>query len=97
MRALSTGRYDDQSQQWVGQIVAEYNDAREVSDAHFELLSDTAIDDFLNERRGEFNTSVTIDSSIYAWINEQVRYAAIVPTATPVSQFQTLEQLGQGQ
>ena len=97
LRALSTGRYDDQSQQWVGQIVAEYNDAREVSDAHFELLSDSAIDDFLNERRGEFNTSVTIDSSIYAWINEQVRYAAIVPTATPVSQFQTLEQLGQGQ
>ena len=97
LRALSNGRYDEQSQQWVGQIVSEYNDAREVSDQHFELLSDAAIDNFLNERRDEFDTAVTIDSSIYAWINEQVRYAAIVPTPTPVSQFQSLEQLGQSQ
>ncbi len=97
LRTLSNGRYDEQSQQWVGQIVSEYNDAREVSDQHFELLSDAAIDDFLNERRDEFDTAVTIDSSIYAWINEQVRYAAIVPTPTPVSQFQSLEQLGQSQ
>jgi len=97
LRTLSNGRYDEQSQQWVGQIVSEFNDAREVSDAHFELLSDAAIDGFLNERRDEFDTAVTIDSSIYAWINEQVRYAAIVPTPTPVSQFQSLEQLGQSQ
>ena len=97
LRTLSAGRYDDESQLWTGQIVAEYNDAREVADQHFELLSDTAIDNFLNERRDEFDTAVTIDSSIYAWINEQVRYAAIVPTPTPVSQFQSLEQLAQGQ
>ena len=95
LRMISTGRYDDQSQQWSGHVVAEYSDARELSDAHFELLSDAAINEFLNERRDEFDTAVTIDSSIYAWINEQVRYAAIVPTPTAVSQFQSLDQLQQ--
>ena len=96
LRSISVGRYDDQAQQWTGHIVSAFNEAREVSDADFELLSDTAINAFLNERRDEFDTAVTIDSEIYAWINQQVRYAAIVPTATPVSQFQSLDQLGQG-
>ena len=95
LRLISVGRYDEQSQQWTGQIVSQFNDAREVSDAHFEVLSDLAVNDFLNARRDEFDTAVTIDSTIYAWINEQVRYAAIVPTPTPVSQFQSLDQLQQ--
>lgn len=95
LRMISNGRYDDQTQQWTGQVVSEFAEAREVSDAHFELLSDVAINEFLNDRRDEFDTAVTIDSSIYAWINEQVRYAAIVPTPTPVSQFQSLDQLQQ--
>ena len=75
--------------------MSQFNDAREVSDAHFEVLSDLAVNDFLNARRDEFDTAVTIDSTIYAWINEQVRYAAIVPTPTPVSQYQSLDQLQQ--
>lgn len=95
LRVLSPGRYDESSQQWTGHIVAQFSEAREVADEHFEALSDAAIDRFLNERRDEFDASVTIDSDIYAWVNQQVRYAAIVPTATAVSAFQSLEQFQQ--
>ncbi len=93
LRTLSTGNYDETSQTWTGHIVAQYSEAREVSDGHFEALSDQAIEKFINEHREDFYTSVTMDSEIYDWVNQQVRIAAIVPTPTPMSPFASVQDL----
>ncbi len=93
LNTLSGGRYDESTQQWTAHIVSDYVDARQVSDEHFEILSDLAVDRFLNEHREDFDTAVSIDSEMYEWVNNQVRLNAIVPTATPESQFASLQDL----
>ncbi len=94
LRTLSGGRYDESTQTWTAHIVSDFTEAREVTDQHFEALSDLALDKFIFEHREDFYTSISLNSEIYDWVNRQVRSAAIVPTATPQSQFTSLEDLG---
>ena len=93
LKRLSGGRYDDATQQWTAHIVSDFIEAREIADDHFDILANLAVDRFINEHRQDFNTSVSLNSEVYDWINRQVRLNAIVPTATPESQFASLQDL----
>lgn len=93
LRTLSPGRYDEATQTWTGHIVSQEAEAREITDAHFEALSDRAIEIFINEHRTDFSPTAQINSEVYEWINNQVRFAAIVPTPTPQSPFSSLEDI----
>ena len=64
-------------------IVAEYQEAGQVSAEHFETLTTRALNIFLNDQRQEFTVWMDLDSSIYNWVNRQVRLASILPTPTP--------------
>ena len=90
---LSGGRYDEQTQQWTAHIVSGHTEAREIADEHFDILANLAVDRFINEHRKDFFTSISLNSEVYDWINKQVRLNAIVPTATPASQFTSLDDL----
>ena len=93
LKRLSGGRYDDATRQWTAHIVSDFTEAREIADDHFDILANIAVDRFINEHRQDFNTSISLNSEVYDWINRQVRLNAIVPTATPVSAFTTLDDL----
>ncbi len=93
LNTLSGGRYDETTQTWTAHIVSDYSEARELADDHFEVLADLAVDRFINDHRQDFYNTVTINSEVYDWVNRQVRLSAIVPTATPESQFASLEDL----
>ena len=93
LNRLSGGRYDDATRQWTAHIVSDFTEAREIADDHFDILANIAVDRFINEHRQDFNTSISLNSEVYDWINRQVRLNAIVPTATPASAFTTLEDL----
>ena len=73
--------------------MSDFTEAREIADDHFDILANLAVDRFINEHRQDFNTSVSLNSEVYDWINRQVRLNAIVPTATPESQFASLQDL----
>ena len=94
LRTLSVGNYDEATQSWIGHIVSDFTEAREVTGQNFEVLATLALDKFIFEHRTDFFTSISLNSEIYDWVNRQVRSAAIVPTPTPVSAFQSLEDLG---
>ena len=94
LKRLSGGRYDEATQQWTAHIVSDYTEAREIADDHFGILANIAVDRFIHEHRTDFNTSISLNSEVYDWINRQVRLNAIVPTATPVSQFRSLDDIG---
>ena len=93
LKRLSGGRYDDATRQWTAHIVSDFTEAREIADDHFDILANIAVDSFINDHRQDFNTSISLNSEVYDWINRQVRLNAIVPTATPVSAFTTLDDL----
>ncbi len=93
LKRLSGGRYDDATRQWTAHIVSDFTEAREIADDHFDILANIAVDRFINDHRQDFNTSISLNSEVYDWINRQVRLNAIVPTATPVSAFTTLDDL----
>ena len=93
LNQLSGGRYDETTQLWTAQIVSDYTEAREIADHHFDILANLAVERFINEHRGDFNTAISLNSEVYDWINRQVRLNAIVPTATPVSPFTSLDEL----
>ncbi len=93
LNTLSGGRYDEATQQWTAHIVSDFTEAREISDEHFDVLANVAVDRFINEHRQDFDTSISLNSEVYDWINRQVRLNAIVPTATPESQFTSLDDL----
>jgi hypothetical protein len=93
LNTLSGGRYDDTTQLWTAHIVSDFVEAREIDDEHFDVLANLAVDRFINEHREDFDTSVSLNSEVYDWINRQVRLNAIVPTATPESAFASLEDL----
>ena len=93
LRRLSGGRYDDATQQWTANIVSDFSEAREIDEEHFGILANLAVDRFINEHREDFDTSVSLNSEVYDWINRQVRLNAIVPTATPESGFTSLDDL----
>ena len=95
LNRLSGGRYEESTQQWTAHIVSDFSEAREVADDHFDILANIAVDRFINDHRGDFDTSVSLNSEVYDWINRQVRLNAIVPTATPESGFTSLDQLNQ--
>ncbi len=93
LKRLSGGRYDDQTQQWTAHIVSDFTEAREIADDHFDILANLAVDRFINEHRKDFYNTISLNSEVYDWINRQVRLNAIVPTATPESQFASLQDL----
>ena len=93
LNTLSGGRYDEETQQWTAHIVSGFIEAREISDEHFDVLANVAVDRFINEHRQDFNTSISLNSEVYDWINRQVRLNAIVATPTPESPFTSLEDL----
>ena len=93
LNMLSGGRYDEATQQWTAYIVSDFTEAREINDEHFDVLANLAVDRFINEHRQDFETSISLNSEVYDWINRQVRLNAIVPTATPESAFASLEDL----
>ena len=95
LNTLSGGRYDEASQLWTAHIVSDFSEAREISDDHFSVLANLEVDRYINEHRGEFRTSISLNSEVYEWINRQVRLNAIVPTATPESPFTSLDDLSQ--
>lgn len=95
LRTLSGGRYDEGTQLWTAHIVSDFTDAREISNEHFDALANLEVDRYINEHRGDFKTAISLNSEVYDWINRQVRLAAIVATATPESQFSSLEDLNQ--
>lgn len=91
LKTLSGGRYDEGT--WTAHIVSDFSEAREISDEHFDILANLEVDRYINEHRGEFRTAISLNSEVYEWINRQVRLNAIVPTATPVSPFTSLDEL----
>ena len=93
LKTLSGGRYDETSQLWMAHIVSDFSEAREIADEHFDILANLEVDRYINEHRGEFRTAISLNSEVYEWINRQVRLNAIVPTATPVSPFTSLDAL----
>ena len=93
LKTLSGGRYDEGTQFWTAHIVSDFSEAREISDEHFDILANLEVDRYINEHRGEFRTAISLNSEVYEWINRQVRLNAIVPTATPVSPFTSLDEL----
>ncbi len=95
LNTLSGGRYDEASQLWTAHIVSDFSEAREIADDHFDILANLEVDRYINEHRFEFDTAISLNSEVYDWINRQVRSNAIVPTATPVSPFTSLEELNQ--
>lgn len=95
LRTLSGGRYDETTQLWTAHIVSDFTEAREIANDHFDVLANLEVDRYINEHRGEFKTAISLNSEVYDWINRQVRLAAIVPTATPETQFTSLEDLHQ--
>lgn len=95
LRTLSGGRYDETTQLWTAHIVSDFTEAREIADEHFGVLANLEVDRYINEHRGEFLNTISLNSEVYDWINRQVRLAAIVPTATPETQFTSLQDLNQ--
>ena len=93
LNQLSGGRYDETTQLWTAHIVSDFTEAREIANDHFDILANLAVERFINEHRGDFKTAISLNSEVYDWINRQVRLNAIVPTATPVSPFTSLDEL----
>jgi parvulin-like peptidyl-prolyl isomerase len=84
LRTPSDPRFDSDQNWWSYLVVAEVNDAREVNEVNFEALTTRGMTIFFNERRGDFDLHMVLDSAIFDWVNTQVRLSALIPTPTPV-------------
>jgi parvulin-like peptidyl-prolyl isomerase len=84
IRTPSDPRFDSDSNWWSYLIVDEVNDAREVNEINFEVLTTRGMGIFFNERRTDFDLHMVLDSDIFDWVNKQVRLSALIPTPTPV-------------
>ena len=81
---LSEPRYVEDSDWWSYMLVAEAQDAREVNEDNFEALTTRGMTIFFNEERKNFDLHMVLDSSIFDWVNTQIRLSALLPTPTPV-------------
>ena len=81
---LSEPRYVEESDWWSYMLVAEVQDAREVNEDNFEALTTRGMTIFFNEERKNFDLHMVLDSSIFDWVNAQIRLSALLPTPTPV-------------
>lgn len=98
VRIPSDGRFDSDANWWSYVVVEEVNDAREVDDKNFDALTTRGMTIFFNEERSNFDVYMVLDSTIFDWVNNQVRISALLATPTPVpfdAQFGGLSQLGQ--
>ena len=93
LRTPSAPRFDQENNWWSYLIVAEVNDAREVDEANFELLTSRGMTIFFNEEQRNLDIHMVLDSAIFDWVNAQVRLSAIIPTPTPVP-FGAVPQIG---
>jgi len=93
LRTPSAPRFDQENNWWSYLIVAEVNDAREVDEANFELLTSRGMTIFFNEEQRKLDIHMVLDSAIFDWVNAQVRLSAIIPTPTPVP-FGAVPQIG---
>ncbi len=60
-------------------LIAEFSEARELSDNTFSLLTEDALVDFLNEERKSLYIYMDLNNEIYNWINSKVRLASVLP------------------
>ena len=64
--------------------IAEEVGAREVDRGPFEVLKDTALDNWLEEQRSLLTIEQNVLNNIdYAWVNRQVKFASVLGTPTP--------------
>lgn len=84
IRTPSSPRFDEENNWWSYLVVGEVNDAREIDDENFELLTSRGMTIFFNEEQRNFDLHMVLDSAIFDWVNDQVRLSAIIPTPTPV-------------
>ena len=102
LNRASPPKYNNDTETWTVLILDEYQEARKIEESKFELVVDSAMNDFLNSERVKFVKAgkfyIDLDSEIASWMSKQVYLASLAPTpAGQDDQYnQTLRQLGLG-